>query len=376
MSRFGHAQPLAAAAVLLALAACTTSSSGGLRLGEQGGGASGDGPAEGEDTGGGEDSGGEDSGAGGGSEGGEDSAGEGEEADIRVVVSPDYLNLHEGPSGADPVIRALHCGTEVTVTGERDGDWLPVTAEGESGWVKKRKLEKLAQLEGDPCPGPDAYLDDTPETVVDTLSTVPYVEQDCAETTWEGWPFEAQRCVYNDGLVVTVADPSAEQVTAWIADASQLIPALWALEERDRGAWKKGLKVIAEHTLYQSSRIFPLEGEIDEGIVYDFDRGVTEGCTTGCYCRINSLSRQQWCDYAANVLGSVDESECLDEYSTTTWTEAWADHCLDMHRAAWTGVHHHYRAMAWWANQTVEAVYPDPESADPDAVVDLLESLY
>jgi hypothetical protein len=298
----------------------------------------------------------------------------------RIVIAPDYLNVRDAASGSAAVLRAIHCGGSVTVTGDADGNWVPVSAEGVEGWVKSAYLALPDEVSDDPCPGPDAYLTDAPGAVEDVLDVVPYVEQDCRDTTFDGWPFEAQKCTYNGGLVVTVADPTPEQVTQWIADASQMIPALWALESRDRGAWKDGLKIIASHTMYQSSRIFPLEGEVDEGIIYDFSRGVTEGCSSGCYCRINSTTRAQYCEYAAKVLGSVDEDDCLDEYSTTSWTEEWADHCLDNHRAAWTGVHHHYRAMAYWANTIIEdelrGVGMDAETADPDYVLDLLDSLY
>ncbi len=296
--------------------------------------------------------------------------------DVRVVIAPDYLNLRAGPSSSDAVQRALPCGAVVTVTGDAADGWLPVQADADAGWVYGSYLAAPDAAGADPCPGPDPYLDDTPGRVEEVLSVVPYVEQSCQDTTWSGWPFDARRCTYNGGLQVVVADPSAQMVTAWIADASQMIPALWSLKERDRGAWKRGLEVIARHTLYQSSRIFPLEGEVDEGYVYDFDRGVTVGCSTGCYCRINSVTRNQWCAYADEVLGIEDEGACLSRYSTTTWTDAWAEHCLDNHRAAWTGVNHHYRAMAHWANESVAATFSDPETADPDAVVALLEQLY
>ena len=296
--------------------------------------------------------------------------------DTRVVTAADWLNLRDQPSSGGAVIRALPCGTEVTLRGDSQDGWAPVTGQGEEGWVSASYLALPDAVGDDLCPGPATWTGDAPGSLVDTLDVPPYVEQSCSDTTWDGWPFEAQRCTYNGGLRVTVADPSAELVAYWIADAAQMIPALAALEERDRGAWKQGLEAIAWHTLYQSSRIFPLEGEVDEGYVYDFDRGVTEGCSTGCYCRINSTTRQQWCDYADAVLGIVDEQACLSEYSTTTWTDAWAEHCLDNHRAAWTGIHHHYRAMAYWANKTVSQSFPDPDSADPDRVVDLIEALY
>ncbi len=297
-------------------------------------------------------------------------------SEIRVVTAADWLNLRDQPSPTGAVIRALPCGAEVTLQGEPDDGWAPIASAGEEGWVSERYLATPEAVGDDLCPGPAAYTGEPPGSLVDTLDIPPYVEQSCSDTTWDGWPFEAQRCTYNGGLRVTVADPSAELVAYWIADAAQMIPALAALEDRDRGAWKQGLEAIAWHTLYQSSRIFPLEGEVDEGYVYDFDRGVTVGCSTGCYCRINSTTRQQWCDYADAVLGIVDEGACLSEYSTTSWTDAWAEHCLDNHRAAWTGIHHHYRAMAWWANKTVSQSFPDPESADPDRVVNLIEALY
>ncbi len=296
--------------------------------------------------------------------------------DTRVISAADWLNMRDGPSGSAAVVRALPCGAEVTLRGEAESGWLPVTGEGEDGWVRESYTAAPGDVGDELCPGPAAWTGEAPGSVVDVLDVTPYVEQSCSDTSWEGWPFEAKRCTYNGGLRVTVANPSPEQVASWIADAAQMIPALAALEERDRGAWKEGLEAIALHTLYQSSRIFPLEGEVDEGYVYDFDRGVTVGCSTGCYCRINSTTRQQWCDYADAVLGIVDEGACLSEYSTTSWTDAWAEHCLDNHRAAWTGIHHHYRAMAWWANKTVSQSFPDPESADPDRVVALIEALY
>jgi hypothetical protein len=298
------------------------------------------------------------------------------DADTRVITAADWLNMRDGPSGSSAVIRALPCGTTVTLRGDADSGWIPVTGEGEDGWVRESYTAAPADVGDDLCPGPTAWTGEAPGSVVDVLDVTPYVEQNCSDTDWDGWPFEALRCSYNGGLQVTVADPSAELVAYWIADAAQMIPALAALEERDRGAWKDGLEIIATHTLYQSSRIFPLEGEVDEGYVYDFDRGVTVGCSTGCYCRINSTTRQQWCDYADAVLGIVDEGACLSEYSTTTWTDAWAEHCLDNHRAAWTGIHHHYRAMAYWANKTIASSVGDPETADPDRVISLLEALY
>jgi hypothetical protein len=47
-----------------------------------------------------------------------------------------------------------------------------------------------------------------------------------------------------------------------------------------------------------------------------------------------------------------------------------------VHRAAWTSFHHHYRAQAFWANQSVSAAWPDPTTASPWGVVSTLESLF
>lgn len=295
----------------------------------------------------------------------------------RVVVAPDYLNLRSGASSAADVLRALPCGAPLSVLGDESGGWLPVEGEGQEGWVWAGWTLPVDEAPLDPCPGPPAWTGTPPAALVDVLDVPPYVEQSCSSTSWAGWPFEAQHCTYGGGLEVTVADPTPEQVAAWIVDAAQLIPALWGLQTRDSAAFEAGLEVIAWHTLYQSSRIFPLQGEVEESpYVYDFDRGVTVGCSTGCYCRINSTTRQQWCDYADALLGYVNESDCLAEYTTTSWTDAWAEHCLDVHRAAWTSFHHHYRAQAFWANQSVSAAWPDPTTASPWGVVSTLESLF
>jgi hypothetical protein len=301
----------------------------------------------------------------------------GQGPDVRVANAPDYLNMRGGPGQGFDVLRAIPCGGEVNVEGEEDNGWLPVVFDGTTGWASASHLVAPEAFDPASCPGPAAWTGDVPGTLVTALDVKPYVEQSCTPTTFEGWPFEAQKCTYNGGLKVTVANPSPELVARWITDASQMIPALWAQKDKDPTQWKKGLKVFSSFVLGQSSRIFPLSGEVDEGIVYDFHQGVTMGCSTGCYCRINSLRRQEWCEYADKVLGIEDESDCLGLYSTTTWTDAWADHCLDNHRAAWTMLtNHHFRAYAWWANKSIKQQFPNPDQADGAAVVAKLNSLF
>jgi hypothetical protein len=200
-------------------------------------------------------------------------------------------------------------------------------------------------------------------------------------TTYPGWPHEAQRCTYRNGLVVTIANPSPDRVARWIVDASRTIAALDALHERDRAHWEEGLLVIAAHTIGQSSRIFPLLGQVwENGTAYRFERGVTSTCTSGCYCRINSTSRPQWCAYAVEVLGvETDNASCLAKYGQPTMTlpEAWLAHCFANHVDAWSSdKNEHYRAQAWAANRALAPRFPDPMVADGAAVVAALEQSY
>jgi len=295
---------------------------------------------------------------------------------LMVATAPDWLNLRDGPGSDHDVIRAIPCGGEVVLEGPPEGNWYPLMYDGVSGWANGSFLVALAAFDPSTCPGPPAWEGEVPGTLVTALDVPPYVEQDCTPTTFDGWPFAALKCTYNGGLKVTVADPSPELVAQWIVDAAQLIPALWSQRTKDPPQWKKGLKVFATQVLYQSSRIFPLAGQVDEGTIYVFDKGVTTGCSTGCYCRINSLMRQQWCPYADKVLGLQKGSDCLALYGTTQWTDEWAEHCLDNHRAAWTmPLNHHFRAMAYWANQEISQTFADPQTADGAAVVAMLTGL-
>jgi hypothetical protein len=225
---------------------------------------------------------------------------------------------------------------------------------------------------------------DVPPPLIDLLDAVPYVEQDCSPVDFPDWPYSAQQCTYTSSGITTdviVANPDPEVVGAWIVDASAYIPALAGLRDVDAAAYEQGLAAIGLHMLYQSSRIFPLEGGIVEdlgggGAIYPFSLGVSDPCSDGCYCRINSLHREEWCGYRA-ALGD-DYDGCIAEVGASGHTPEWAGHCLDNHIAAWTSTaNEHFRAKAYLANAVVEGMCGEDGSAcSPAQIVDAVESAY
>ncbi len=301
------------------------------------------------------------------------------------VTAPDFLNLRNGPSSTAAILEEMACGASVTVVSGPSGRWWEVVHSGRQGWASGVYLVPDALFDPSVCPaapppggGGTGGSIVPPASLVQALSARPYVEGSCSATTFTGWPHAAKRCTYGGGLQVTVANPSPERVARWIVDSAQMIPALAGLEGRDRANWEAGLKVIAANTMSQSSRIFPLAGLVREGTInYRFDRGVTAGCSTGCYCRINSTTRREWCRYRAQVLRSGSESACLSLYSTTTFTDAWARHCLDNHAASWDADENpHYRARAYGAQLAIGGQFPRPATADGGAVVRALKGYF
>ena len=222
---------------------------------------------------------------------------------------------------------------------------------------------------------------DVPASLVKAVDGKSYVEGTCESVTHPGWPHAAQKCTYRTNLVVTIANPPADRVARWIVDASSSIAAVDSLHTRDRASWEAALLLIAKHTMGQSSRIFPLAGKVYEnGTAYEFERGVTKTCSSGCYCRINSTSRQQWCKYAVNVAKTeTSESACLGKYGQTEskLTEAWMAHCMDNHIASWSiDRNEHYRAQAYAANAIVATKVPDPKTAKGADVLAALKDAY
>lgn len=218
---------------------------------------------------------------------------------------------------------------------------------------------------------------DLPAALVAKLSVKPYVEETCVDATYTGFPYPGvKQCTYNGGLKVTVADPIPGRVAAWIVDSATLIDTVASLKTRDPASYEAALLVIAGNVLGQSSRIFPLTGQVDEGTVYTFEKGVTKTCTTGCFCRINSTSRQMWCSYAAAVRGEV-EADCLARFGTQTFTTSWADFCLANHVAAWPKNRNEtFRARAYVANTTLKARFPTPATAAAAEVIAALKTIF
>ena len=231
----------------------------------------------------------------------------------------------------------------------------------------------------DRCP-----LGAPPAALVTQLSVKPYVEGSCQATTWSGWPHAARRCSYSasgKSTTVTVANPPPDVVAKWVVDASAFIRRLRALRDSHPSEWEQGLAAMAQHMLLQSSRIFPLEGGIIEdmgggAVVYPFLKGITQGCSSGCYCRINSLHRTTYCKWR-EAMGGETEAACLGRVGTSGLTQGWADQCLGNHARAWTqDWNEHFRALAWSAGKSVSAACPTATSCTPAQVVTEVRRAY
>ncbi|MBK7861413.1 MAG: hypothetical protein IPJ65_22920 [Archangiaceae bacterium] len=230
----------------------------------------------------------------------------------------------------------------------------------------------------DRCP-----LGAPPASLVTKLSPKPYVEQSCTATTFAGWPYAAKKCTYSSGPLttsVTVADPEPAAVAKWIVDAAAFIKPLRPLQTSAPAQWEQALGYIALHMLYQSSRIFPLEGGIIEDmgtgyVNYPFSKGVTQGCSSGCYCRINSLHRTTYCEYRSGI-GVETQTACLNRVGSSGLTTGWGNQCLQSHIDAWTrDWNEHFRAHAWKANQSVSAACGSG-TCSAQQVVDAVKSAY
>lgn len=258
-------------------------------------------------------------------------------------------------------------------------------------YVCSAKLQwKLLQTCQKPCqPMPEGVPDRCPEdlevpgSLVTKLDVAPYVEQNCKATTYKGWPYAAQKCTYSmAGLTtsVTTATPPPATVAAWIVDSAAFMPAVWALRYRDPDAYKKALKLVAEAVLLQSSRVFPLEGGIIEQMsgmssaaVFGFYHGITQNCTTGCYCRINSLQKQGWCNYQ-QFLGKQTYNACMSNLGSSGLTAAWAEQCLGNHIDAWkSSANQHFRAKAHQFQQGIKGSCANAFACSPDQVLAALQ---
>ena len=205
------------------------------------------------------------------------------------------------------------------------------------------------------------------------LSTKPYVEQECRDTVFEGWPYKAKICTYSinsspigKNLHVIVADASIDQLQSWVTDAGDQIEAVKYLKKNDHVSYVKALCEIGRYIKGQSSFIFPLDGEIWEdmegdgtGYIYLFKKGVTNTgrATGGTYCRILSIRRE---DYA-NYLVSQDSTLLFDKVLEGIHSyKNWCDKCMEMYKEAWTSSNNEaFRAKALNWNKSFMSKNPD-----------------
>lgn len=197
------------------------------------------------------------------------------------------------------------------------------------------------------------------------LSTKPYVEQECKDTTFTNWPYELKICTYSTNspigknLRVIVANPSVEQLEKWIVDAGDQIDGIKYLKEKDPAHYVKSLVEIGRFVRMQSSFIFPLDGQIWEdmlgdgvGRVYIFQKGVTKtkSARGGRYCRIVSLTREEYANY---VFAKIDSTVTTDSVlSKLMLYQNWCDKCFELHKQAWNSERHEgFRAKAHKWNQ-------------------------
>jgi hypothetical protein len=219
-----------------------------------------------------------------------------------------------------------------------------------------------------------------PKAVLAELAPTPYVEERCEPDPESP---RARRCQYTTlgvAAEVVVENPTAEETARWFLDAARSCEPLEAFREHDPTSWARGVLAFAKHTRRQSSRIFPVRGQIVEDLgdgphAFGFDRGVVSPCEKGtCRCRINSLTAPALCRYRETLGG--DRAGCLEALSSD---EAWRTQCVENHRRALaTGVNEHLRARAHLAGREVRAKCEAWERArkrpcSPGEVVLLLE---
>ena len=65
---------------------------------------------------------------------------------------------------------------------------------------------------------------DVPASLVKALGGGTYVEESCQSVMHPGWPYAAQKCTYQNGLVVTIANPEPDRVARWIVEARRSSP--------------------------------------------------------------------------------------------------------------------------------------------------------
>jgi hypothetical protein len=201
-----------------------------------------------------------------------------------------------------------------------------------------------------------------PSALAAVVARKPYVEERCSPAASPQFA-DAQRCRYEVMGVaaeVTIANPSAERVAEWVFDAVSHVGPLEALRESHPEIWLRGATLFMTHIKQQSSRIFPIEGDIVEDLGegprrFAFDRGVVTPCDRGnCRCRINSLTVGAYCRYRESK--GDDKRACVERYEGSAGDEAWRNACRDNHAQALAQpFNEHFRARAFDVGSRVEA---------------------
>jgi hypothetical protein len=170
------------------------------------------------------------------------------EAGVDAAAADAPPDAAQEPDSADAPAPCSKEGGRACAGGEIPG-------EPNSLCVCKNGFWTLDHACGAPCePMPKGVPDrcpsdlTVPASLLKALQGTPYVEQDCGPGTYDGWPYAARKCTYSAGGItttVTVANPSPEQVAAWIVDASTFIPALWNLKWISPSHYADGVIEIA-----------------------------------------------------------------------------------------------------------------------------------
>jgi len=217
-----------------------------------------------------------------------------------------------------------------------------------------------------------------PAALVASIATKPYVEESCVKAPTTELP-TALRCRYEVmGLAaeIVVANPTAEQVVDWAVDAASYAEPLEAIRLSHPEVWLRGVKVFVRHVKYQSSRIFPISGEVIEDLGkgptrYTFDRGVVTPCERGnCRCRVNSVLPRVYCRFEEAQGG--DSKRCLERYEGPAGDEAWRNACRDNHAKALSTRHNdNFRARAFVVGQRLKERCS--AGCEPERLITMLE---
>ncbi len=249
----------------------------------------------------------------------------------------------------------------------------------DGAWAQSERCVGGCQAFGPGAPDRCAAVLDDIAPLTRALATKPYVEERCEPAAHPVFA-KAKRCRYAVmGLAaeVLVDNPDPARVVQWATDAASYVAPLDALRLSHPAAFREGVLAFVLHVKHQSSRIFPIAGEIVEDLGggatrYGFDRGVVSPCDKGnCRCRVNSLTPGAWCRFADH-LGEETRAACLERYEGTQGDERWRERCANNHQLSLDQAHNpHFRAKAFAIGERIGSRCP-AGGCEPSRVVALL----